>query len=82
MTVVQRTPGLVVALRVLGCIALVLGIVLMAAVLWYGWQAQRAVSGFGEVVGDVPAFELPPDECWTAPDGDELCAPGGEDGLP
>jgi cobalamin biosynthesis protein CobD/CbiB len=60
--------------RWLASVALVLGIVLMGAVLYYGVRVQDALSGLGR---PVP----PAQECWD-PGGGTVCAPGGQDGVP
>lgn len=92
----------VVVNRTLATVALVLSILVLGALIYYGVRVSSALAslggaGLGSGVEDVPEFdpgefeapdyEVPPfdpgviDECWTADDGDELCAPGGRDGV-
>jgi hypothetical protein len=85
----------VVVNRALATVALVLSILVLGALVYYGLAVSSALAnlggaGTGSGVEDVPQFDPgefegsdlgPDDECWTADDGDPLCAPGGRDGV-
>jgi hypothetical protein len=58
----------------LASVALGLAIVCMVVFLYGAARVQSALSGLG-------GGEQPPVECWD-PGGGEVCAPGGQDGLP
>lgn len=62
--------------RWLTSVALVLGILLMAAVLYYGLKVHNALADWGS-----PPWPAGPSECFD-PGGGTVCAPGGPDGLP
>lgn len=82
----SRSP-LDTLLRVLGCVALVLAIVVMAAGLYYGYQARTAVLDAQQAISD---FEMPSFDTLVAPTldvapepepaefgpGDPRCIPG------
>lgn len=84
----SRSP-LDTLLRVLGCVALVMAIVVMAAGLYYGYQARTAVLDAQQAISDfeVPSFDTPvaptldvapepePEPAGFGP-GDPRCIPG------